>query len=103
MKRLIALFMMLAALLTLEGCAMLDGLVSKPAPPAPPAPGVVVAPYNGNALHNFYMGRQYVAEGRYELAREHYLLALASAREETMRDALVAELQSVDRLIKTLR
>ena len=100
MKRLTALFILLVALLTLEGCAMLDGLVSKP---APPAPGVVVAPYNGNALHNFYMGRQYVAEGRYELAREHYLLALASAREEAMRDALVAELQSVDRLIKTLR
>ncbi|UZP67851.1 hypothetical protein N1030_02430 [Desulfovibrio mangrovi] len=103
MKRLTALLTTLTVMLMLEGCAMFEALKARPEQPAPRPSEVVVAPYNGNALHNFYMGRQYVAEGRYELAREHYLLALASAREETMRDALVAELQSVDRLIKTLR
>ncbi len=85
------------------GCATMSELLPKDPPPPPTPMDVVAAPYSGNALQNFYIGRQYVAQGRYELAREHYLLALASAREEAMRDTLVTELQTVDRLIKTLR
>lgn len=101
MLRKIAAIMILAALPV--GCASLSARAPEQQAPPPEPTDVVAAPYDANALHNFYVGRQFVAQGRYELAREHYLLALASAREEAMRDTLVAELQNVDRLIKTLR
>lgn len=102
MKLLSRLLISMLAVMLLDGCATLSRLVPEKQPEAEQT-DVVAAPYNANALNNFYMGRQYVAQGRYELAREHYLIALASAREGDMRDSLVTELKVVDRLIKTLR
>ncbi len=97
----------------LGGCSLFTRFSGDTAPEEPaeasvttaaPEPQIVMAPaYDGNALFNLYLGRQFVAEGRFELARERFLLGLASAREEGMRDSLVAELRSVDRMIQSLR
>ena len=64
---------------------------------------VASVPESDEALHNWHQGRTYQAQGRYELAREHYLLALAAARSDDVRDALAREVDVVDRQIKTLR
>lgn len=64
---------------------------------------VASVPESDEALHNWHQGRTYQAQGRYELAREHYLLALAAARSDDVRDALTREVDVVDRQIKTLR
>ena len=55
------------------------------------------------ALANWHNARYFQAQGRYELAREHYLLALAAARTDDVRNALGQELYAVDLQIKTLR
>ena len=55
------------------------------------------------AMHNWHQARYLQAQGRYELAREHYLLALSAARTNDVRNALDQELHAVDLQIKTLR
>ena len=99
MKRIV---LCLTAALMLSGCssAMLAG---KKEPARPVQKKVVASPYSANSMQNLYIGRQYVAEQRYELAREHFLLALASAENENMREQLVTEITSVTRLLETLR
>lgn len=47
--------------------------------------------------------RQYQKQQRYELARQHFLLALSSCRTEETRDRLQRELQIVDLQLRTLR
>lgn len=64
---------------------------------------VATVPESDEALHNWQQGRTYQAQGRFELAREHYLLALAAARSDDTRDALAREVHVVDRQIQTLR
>ena len=54
------------------------------------------------SVYNLQLGRQYVAEGRYELAREHYLFALA-ASDEVNKDMIAQELHAVDLIVKTQR
>lgn len=63
----------------------------------------VLTNYDANCLWNLQVGRDYVAQGRYELAREHYLLALASSGDPETRQLIGHELQSVDTMIKTQR
>jgi hypothetical protein len=100
---------MLAALCLLAtGCAglsqplaMLPETNKKPAPE--PEPTVLAAPYHEHALYNFRLGRTYMAEGRYELAKERYLLALSVSRNEELRERLAAELDGVEKLLKTQR
>ena len=64
---------------------------------------VAAAPYNYEALYNFQMGKNYLAEGRYELAKERFTLALAANRNPEMQDTLVHELEAVNMMIQTLR
>ncbi len=64
---------------------------------------MAVAPYDANSLWNLKLGRDYVAQGRYELAKEHYLMALASSSDAETRTLVAHELQSVDLMIKTQR
>jgi hypothetical protein len=54
-------------------------------------------------MNNWHQARYFQAQGRYELAREHYLLALSASRTDDVRAALGDELNAVDRQIKTLR
>jgi len=63
----------------------------------------LVVGYNADSLRNYKAGRDFSAAGRYELAREHYLLALASANDPVLREALARELDSIDLMIKSLR
>ena len=62
----------------------------------------VVTPHSPTGLLNLQLARQYAAEGRFELAREHYLLALAASNDHN-RDSIAQELHATDMMIKTLR
>ncbi len=55
------------------------------------------------ATTDWNQARYFQAQGRYDLAREHYLLALAAVRDNEEREILNQELQTVDLQIKTLR
>lgn len=59
--------------------------------------------HNSNSAWNLQVGRDYAAQGRYELAKEHLLMALASNSDPGMRNLLTHELKSVDAMIKTQR
>jgi hypothetical protein len=53
--------------------------------------------------HHWKLARDYERQMRYELARQHYLLALASCRSEPTQTQLRRELESVDLQIRTMR
>ena len=53
--------------------------------------------------YNWKLARDYERQMRYELARQHYLLALASCRTEPTQTQLRRELESVDLQIRTMR
>jgi hypothetical protein len=52
---------------------------------------------------NWKLARDYERQMRYELARQHYLLALAACRTESTQMQLRRELESVDLQIRTMR
>ena len=54
-------------------------------------------------VQNWKLARDYERQMRYELARQHYLLALASCRSEPAQTQLRRELESVDLQIRTMR
>ncbi|NCC25662.1 MAG: hypothetical protein EOM25_10790 [Deltaproteobacteria bacterium] len=60
-------------------------------------------PYHEEALFNYYLARRYQAEGRYELAREKLVLALAIARNEEFRAQCLSELQRTEDMIYAKR
>ncbi|MDL2306525.1 hypothetical protein LJC48_00655 [Desulfovibrio sp. OttesenSCG-928-C06] len=64
---------------------------------------VNVSEYTPDSLLNYQLGRNYAASGRYELAREHYLIALAAANTQELQEALSQELRGIDLMIKSLR
>ncbi len=55
------------------------------------------------AAHDLKLAKKYAKERRYELARQHYLLALASSNTAELRDSIQRELQVIDLKIRTLR
>lgn len=63
----------------------------------------VVTPYDANSLRNMSLARDYMAQGRFVLAKEHYLFALASSKDPETRNFIMRELNSVDMMIKTER
>lgn len=71
--------------------------------PMTPRQRFAVPPYNGNTLSNFTVARMYMSQGRFELAREHLLFALSSARDEDMRARLAQELEAVELMIASKR
>ena len=60
-------------------------------------------PYSAVCLHNYQLAQYYAMAGRYELAKEHYLLALAAAENPRLRGILASELEGVDKMIYTTR
>lgn len=62
-----------------------------------------ITPYDANCLRQIQLGRDYVAHGRYELAKEYFLVALASSRDPETRNIIAHELNSVEMMIKTQR
>ncbi len=92
-----------AALLALPGCSSMKNALNA-ATGAPPETDIATTEHNPVSIWNYRTAREYSAQGRLELAREHYLLAYAAAEGDVvMRDALQKELHSVDLMIKTLR
>lgn len=63
---------------------------------------VVVAPHSPSSISSLQMGRKYASEGRYELAKEQFLMALAASDEQN-KDIIAKELHAVDMMIKTQR
>lgn len=98
MKRVLIVALMVA----LSGCSALKSK-KQAAVQRPAEYKVVASPYSSNSMQNLYIGRQYIAQQRYELAKEHFLLGLASAEHENMREQLVSEITAVNRLLETLR
>jgi hypothetical protein len=68
-----------------------------------PGYGIATVPYHEQTLQSLTLSRQYMAQGRYELAKQRLLLALAVERDSGMRARLSEELASVDKMIQTLR
>ena len=85
---------MLLALVLLAGCSKTNDFWGDRA---------VMTNYDANCLWNIQVGREYAAQGRYELAREHFLLALAASDDHETRQLIGHELKSVDTMIKTQR
>lgn len=96
MKKLLSL----ALLLLLVLITLFAGACSSP---MTPRQRFSAPPYHGNTLANFTIARQYMSTGRFELAREHLLLALTTARDEEMRGRLAQELEAVELMIATRR
>ena len=71
--------------------------------PAEGQANTIVVYYHPDSLRNYKAARDFATAGRFELAREFYLLALATANDPSLQDALALELDSVDMMIKTLR
>lgn len=90
-----ALAALLAALL-LAGCS-LPGMGSGPRSAPHPVP------YSEHSLRCLALGRQYQAQGRFELARETFMHGLAAARDDDMRESLAQELEATDRIILSNR
>ncbi len=64
---------------------------------------VAVTPEAEETIFNWTQARDYQAQGRYELARQYYLVALAAARTPETQQTLQRELDSVDRMIEAMR
>ncbi len=64
---------------------------------------IAVIPEAEETVYNWSQARDYQAQGRYELARQHYLLALAAARTAESQQTLQRELDSVDRMLEAMR
>ncbi len=92
----------LAVLLTAP-LPLMQGCAKEPPPQPVPRQRFSAPPYHQNTVQNFTLARIYMSRGRFELAREHLLLALASARDENMREQLAFELEAVEKMIATRR
>ena len=87
----------------LSGCSTMKNALNA-ATGAQPEADIATTEHNPISIWNYRTAREYSSQGRFELAREHYLLAYAAANgDPVMRDALQKELHAVDLMIKTLR
>lgn len=101
--RTIVIMLSCMILLALSGCSWFGGS-SPSAGNSRPGADVALTGHSPVSLHNYRTARMYSAEGRLELAREHYLLAYAAAEDDNeLRAVLERELKAVDMMIKTLR
>jgi hypothetical protein len=82
----LALVLALALAFNLAGCAEYTGV-----------------PETGSTLSNWTLARHYQAQGRYEMSRQYYVLALADARTPDSQVALRQEIEAIERQIQTMR
>ena len=59
--------------------------------------------YSDQSLHNYKQGQYYASAGRFELAREYYLLALAATTDPDMQEAISRDLEAADAAIQIQR
>ena len=64
---------------------------------------VAVVPYDQAAIRGIQQGRAYAAQGRLELAKEQYMMALASSNDGATQALATHELEAVDRMIQAQR
>lgn len=64
---------------------------------------VAIIPESGETLTNWSLAHEYQAQGRYELARQHFVLALASSRTTDSQATLQRELDALERMIQAMR
>ncbi len=102
MARLFLAVALLSGSLLLGGCAEVSNFYHT-VTETTPSQDVAVSERPPQSLYNFKMGREYAAQGRYELAKEHYLMALASSGDAQTRDLVTHELHAVDLMIQTQR
>ena len=68
-----------------------------------PGPGLTVIPQDAHSLEHYARGLRCKQEGRYLLAREHFQLAKATARDAGMAQRCEGEIIAVDRALLQLR
>lgn len=101
--RTITILLCCTALLALSGCGLFSGS-SPSAGNTRPGADVALTEHNPVSLQNYKAARVYAAEGRLELAREHYLLAYAAAEDDhSLQAVLEKELKAITMMIQTLR
>ena len=93
MKRCSVLILSCLLLLT-AGCGVTSHLSSE---------RVVVTPHSPTCLWHLKAGRDYAAQGRYELAKEQYLMALAASNTGECSEVANQELKAVDLMIQAQR
>ncbi|MDR1241840.1 MAG: hypothetical protein LBM00_03510 [Deltaproteobacteria bacterium] len=96
----------LLAVLALAGCGILDGigsLAESPDAVVRKTGPITIVNATPDSITHYLLGRDYAASGRYELAREEYLLALAASNNPEMQQSLTLELDSINMMIKSLR
>jgi hypothetical protein len=96
----------LLAALALPGCGIMDAvgaLTENPEPTVKKTGPIAIVNATPDSIAHYLLGRDYAASGRYELAREEYLLALAASSNPEMQRALTLELDGIDMMIKSLR
>lgn len=60
-------------------------------------------PDSSETIANWQLARNYHGQGRLELARQYYVLALASARSPEVQVALQREIDAADRMLQAMR
>ncbi|SKA72786.1 hypothetical protein [Desulfobaculum bizertense] len=60
-------------------------------------------PYSQTALSSLAQGREYQAQGRYELARQTFVDGLMAAKNPELKATLKEEIASTDRIIRSRR
>ncbi len=64
---------------------------------------VTASPESASTLAYWRTARSYQAEGRHELAKQYFLLALAGARSSMSQSELQTELEASNRMLQTMR
>ncbi|MFW5733884.1 MAG: hypothetical protein ACOCWR_02380 [Oceanidesulfovibrio sp.] len=64
---------------------------------------VAAVPYHEHSLWNLYRARDYMAQGRYEIAREHLALARTTAKTKEMQELLDREIAAMNAAIRNRR
>ena len=94
MTRLLKFRLLLLGLATLAavgaGCSVFQSSPEKSA---------AAVAYSDQSLYNYKQGQYYASAGRFEIAKEYYLLALAATTDPEMQDAISRELEAADAAI----
>lgn len=102
--RIITILLCCTTLLALSGCGLFRDSSPSSAGNMRPGADVALTAHNPVSLQNYSAARTYAAEGRLELAREHYLLAYAAAEDDLpLQTMLEKELKAVTMMLQTLR
>ncbi len=93
----ILIITLLCLIMLTPGCSLFDS--SK----GPDGRSVAAVNYSDESLNNYKQGKYYSAAGRYELARDYYLMALAATTDPALHEAISQDLAAVDYMIKMQR